>query len=737
MDDLFSNNYKNDESTTLTEFCLRGEIKRVVYEDEEKGFAIIKVNDNQGKEQVIKGNIIGAYEGQAIEAKGVWETHKEYGKQFKVTSFKFTLPTTKKGIRAYLASGVIHGIGKKIANDIVDKFGLDTLEIMDKSSKRLLEVSGFGKKRLATVQKAWKESTDKRELFIFLQGLSITPAYCHRLYKNYGDATAEIIKETPYRVAEEVHGMGFKMADNIAYQLGIEKNDKERILAGISYALLTLQHSGHVCYPEDRLIDYTVELLDVEPCEVRKGLKNAESAEKIIIEEFDNCHGESKRIVYDVAMFVAEKEVAFLIDVLSGVRANKVDAYKNVPLDSHINFNKEQLKAIDSIGTYPLNIITGGPGVGKTTVIEEIVRRAKIARLWVYLAAPTGRAAKRLSESSKMEAMTIHRMLKWDPAKAQFVYGTKHPLNCDILIVDEISMLDIQLAQSLLRAIRKGTVVVFVGDADQLPSVGPGRVLKDFIYSGKFSVTHLSQIYRQGAESKIIVNAHRVNNGEMPDFSPVPNNCESDFYWIEEEDGDKAVSTMVKMIKERIPQKFKFDSIKDIQVLTPMRKGNCGTLNINYVLQHQLNDGKKPMFKFGERFFKVGDKVMQTSNNYDKKVFNGDMGFITQIVSEDKQFFIRFEKKVVQYEYSEAEEIVHSYAVTIHKSQGSEFPVVIMPILNQHFIMLQRNLIYTGMTRAKKLLILVGSKKAVSIAVNNYKQEIRYSMLLLRLKNKT
>ena len=396
----------------------------------------------------------------------------------------------------------------------------------------------------------------------------------------------------------------------------------------------------------------------------------------------------------------------------------------------------EQQDAVRATATYPLNVITGGPGVGKTTVVGDIVRRANVAKLRVYLAAPTGRAAKRLGESCRRDARTIHRMLKWDPEKCNFVFGAKRPLKCDVLVVDEVSMLDIPLALFLFRAIAPGTTVVMVGDSDQLPSVGPGTFLMDLILSGKAHVSHLSKIYRQGLNSRIITNAHAVNAGRMPDLSPVPREKLSDFYWIEKDDPEQVVADIGKMVCQRIPQRFKFDPMRDIQVLTPMNRGSCGTKLLNETLQEQINPsaGNKPSFIFGEKKFRSGDRVMQIRNNYDKGVFNGDMGRLVYIDHTEKIFRIRFDETVVEYDFIEADQIVLSYAVTVHKSQGSEFPVVIFPLLTQHYIMLQRNLLYTGMTRAKKLLIIIGSRKALSMAINNINDEPRYSLLRERLK---
>ena len=733
MSDLFDNNYSGGSSQPITTLTLSGEIIKVLFESEDKAFAIIKISDIQGVEHTVTGDFLGVYEGQGIEVTGNWIVHKEYGKQFKANTFKCVLPVSEEGIIKYLGSGVIRGVGPKLAEQIVGHFGASTLDIIENFSKRLTEINGFGKKKLEMVRDSWNEQAEQRNMTMFLQGLAITPAYCKKLYKIYGETTADVVRDNPYQLAEEVKGIGFLMADKVAAKLGIEKNSPMRIRAGIIYSLNQLSMLGHVCYPENEFIKYATDLLSVTEQEVIIGIQAAQTAGFVTCESFTNEQGITKSFLYSKTLYIAEKVSASIIDFLSKQPSVFAEQYYNIPIDSQISFSDEQLYAINCVGNNSLNIITGGPGVGKTTVIGEIVRKAMMAQMKVMLAAPTGRAAKRLSESSALTAKTIHRLLKWEPETGGFFHGKKHPLNCDMLIIDEVSMLDMQLAYNLLNAIKPGTILVLVGDMDQLPSVGPGRVLKDFIYSKRFAVTHLTKIYRQGNDSKIITNAHAVNKGNLPQQVNLPKDCLTDFYWIEQEDPSLVVNTILEMVKNRIPKRFSFSPLTDIQVLTPMNRGECGTLNLNKVLQESLNGGQKPRVKSGEKSFKAGDRVMQISNNYDKHIYNGDMGRIININSKDEQFTVLFEQKPVVYEFMECEQLVHSYAITIHKSQGSEFPVVIIPMLSQHYMMLQRNLLYTAMTRAKKLLILIGSKKAISMAVNNIRLAPRYSMLCRRL----
>ena len=731
---------ENEESLNLTEQTLRGEINQVVYASEDGSYAVVRIEDREGRTHTIVGPVYGAHEGQGIEARGTWINHKEHGRQFKVSTCKYTLPSTPEGIKRYLGSGLIHGIGPKLADCIVDHFGEETLNILDNYSARLMEVPRFGRKRLGMVREAWERHARERDIFIFLQSLGISIAYARRIYRRFGDRAPEALRNNPYVLAEEVDGIGFIMSDKVAGMLGITGSDPRRLCAGVVYALNRLSESGHVCYPREDFIKYAAELMSVSDADAEIGLEQARKENLAATDAAPAPPGvasSSVPMVYKSTLLTAEKELAQLLCRLSMSRGHKGSAMLDAAAKSHVNLSAEQQEAVSSVGHYPLSIITGGPGVGKTTVVGEIVRRANIARLKVYLAAPTGRAAKRLGESCRRNAMTIHRMLKWDPEKKSFVFNLKRQLSCDVLIVDEVSMLDIQLALFLFRAVAPGTTVVLVGDSDQLPSVGPGTVLMDLILSGIAHVNHLTRIYRQGAGSRIVSNAHSVNAGRMPDITPpVSKDVLSDFYWIEQENPEDVVRAISAMVSQRIPKRFRFDPVRDIQVLSPMNRGSCGTRALNEHLQGLLNPPSKgkPCFVSGERKFVSGDKVMQIRNNYDKSVFNGDMGRLVFIDHGEKKFKVAFQDgDVVEYDFIEADQIVLAYAITVHKSQGSEFPAVIMPILTQQYIMLHRNLLYTGMTRAKKLLIIIGSRKALSMAVANIRQAPRFSMLKPRL----
>lgn len=722
----------NDTDTGLAQHSLRGEIRKVIYESDEGAYSVIRIVDAKGVEHTLVGNISGAHSGEHIEASGRWEKHPEFGRQLRVEHYSFVLPASSEGIERYLASGIIPGIGPKLAKCIVDHFGDKTLDILDNYSSRLKEIPGVGKKRIEIVRKAWHEQKSRSEIFVFMQGLGISSTYCQKIYNLYGDDAPNIIQQDPYRLADDVKGIGFIMADRIAASMGISKNSNVRLAAGVLYAIGQLVQAGHCCYPESEFISYAAQILDADVDAVRKGIDAAVAKRRLIVEK--NAPGVDN-MIYSTPLFAAENELPGLLCRLASVNNHKGARILSVPPPRGLSLTAEQLSAVERVGHNPLSIITGGPGVGKTTVVGEIVRRAFAAKLKVYLAAPTGRAAKRLAESARHQAATIHRLLKWDPGTKAFVYGRERQLGCDLLILDEVSMLDISLAVFLFRAIRQGTTVVLVGDADQLPSVGPGRVLDNFIASGLFACTHLSQVFRQGAGSSIITNAHNVNRGLMPDLTSGSKRQPSDFYWIEQEDPETVLDLIVRMQCKRIPKRFGFDPVRDIQILTPMNRGVCGAINLNNTLQQIINPGNKPQFKFGERVFKAGDKVMQIANNYDKNVFNGDMGRIGQIDHHGRTFKVFFESQAVDYEYVDAEQLNLAYAITVHKSQGSEFPVVIVPVLTQHYMMLQRNLIYTAMTRARKLLIFIGSRKAVSMAVSNASVQPRYTLLLERIKS--
>mgnify|MGYP006278922593 CR=1 FL=1 len=706
-----------------------GEILRTVFVSDDEQYAVLRLLDQGGREHTMVGPLAGLAEGQDLEAWGKWEKHADHGRQFRAESFRAVLPSSEEGIKRYLGSGIIPGIGPKLAERIVEHFGGETLNILDHYSARLREIEGVGKKRIEQIRESWQATADRRSVFIFLQGLGIGAGLAARLYRRYGAAAGDVVRNNPYQLADEMKGVGFQTADRIARLLGIAVDDPMRLRCGAEYVVRKLTEEGHTCYPAEGLIGKVAETLAVGEEESKRGLRNATDNGALIPEKRNS----GQWMVYPADLHAAECDVATCVHaLLHGPPLN------DVPTPSgdagYDQLNAEQREAVTYAFTHRVSVITGGPGVGKTTTVGQIVRQAKRWGMYVLLAAPTGRAAKRLAESSRLPAKTIHRLLKWDPKSGTFVHGPDKPLKCNMLIVDEVSMLDISLAQSLFAAIAPDTHVILVGDRDQLPSVGPGAVLQDLISSGILPVTHLTQIYRQGEGSRIVVNAHTVNRGDMPDLTPVSNSRDADFFWIDQEDPDTVVDLIATMVCQRIPERFQFDPVRDIQVLTPMNRGPCGADRLNTVLQKRINRGDKPAFRVGERTFKTGDRVMQIVNNYDKDVFNGDLGQLRAVDTANHQFLVDYPQGTVEYEWNEADQVRLAYATTVHKSQGSEFPVVVTPVLTQHYIMLQRNLIYTAMTRARRLLVMIGTRKALAIAIGNNRPLTRHTRLAERLR---
>ena len=716
---------QEDLGLALTETKLKAEVKRIVYSNDDGSYCVLRLDWN-GKEVTAVGALASLQPGQDIEAEGKWMAHKEHGQQFKVTSYKAILPTSTTGISKYLASGIIPGIGSITAEKIVDHFGTETLEILNNYSKRLSEVKGVSKSKAAMIKTEWDKLEQHREIDIFMQGVGIPIYLCHRIRKQYQANTAHVIKNTPYRLSTDVKGIGFLTADRIALRQGMEKESPTRLVSGLAHALKELSSQGHVCYPEAELIPYAAKLLDVKPTLISTAIPIAVQTDLITKQAFGGVD-----YIYIKQLFYAEQEVSEKIKFILSV---PLPEKKKIKLEIGKQFNEKQSLAIHRTFEHRINIITGGPGVGKTTVVGEIVKNARAHNMKILLAAPTGRAAKRMSESCHIAAKTIHRLLIWDPQEGKFAINEDKPLKADLLIVDEVSMLDINLAKHLFRAVSLDTRLVLVGDRDQLPSVGPGAVLHDLMATNMIPTTNLDEVYRQAANSRIITNAHKVNQQQIPDLSNPPKEEKGDFYWINQGDPDKVNETIVEMITNRIPKRFGYNPLTDIQLLTPMNNGSSGAKNLNKLIQASINPGgKKPQFSSGDRSFRLGDKVMQKVNNYEKKIFNGDLGFIRQIDTKKKSFSIEFDTGLVDFEFQESDQIMLAYAITIHKSQGSEFPVVILPVLTQHFVMLQKNLLYTAMTRAKKLLILVGTKKALDISISNAKQVHRYTNLANRI----
>ena len=699
------------ELLTQTEIC--GEIIRIRFEKPQTGFAVLTVQIDGGEKLTVCGNLSGLGVGSTIKFDGYFEK-SDYGLQFRATSFHPVLPETADGVLRYLISQV-HGIGPKTAKQIVEAFGNNTVNILDNYPGRLRELPGIGKRKAETIISGWKEGAARRDSMIFLQGLGISPAYCSKLFRKYSDKAPEIVKSNPFRLAEEVDGIGFLKADAIASSLGFAADSPARLSAAAVYTLNIAISNGHTGLPADELIRRTSELAKQPPELVSNGVQAAVLRHQAV----------------DKDGFISPPHLARAEDALPLLLKNLLAAPEHpgtglIHPAGRFEWAECQKKAVDGVTRSALSIITGGPGVGKTTVIREIVSRARLANLKIALTSPTGRAAKRMTEATGFEAKTIHRLLMFDPASGGFIYGEDNPLECDILIADECSMLDISIAYALFQAISPGTTVVLVGDADQLPPVGPGRFFSDLIASGMIPVTRLNQVFRQSSGSHIIEAAHRVNSGKMPLRY---DNADSDFFWIRQDDPNKALEMVRKLVTERIPEKFGFDPAGDIQVLTPMNRGTCGSVNINELLGTELNPaGEESIISYGERKLAVGDKVMQVQNNYDKGVFNGDFGIVADTDPDNGKFHVLYDGlKLVEYFTDELDQLTRAYAITVHKSQGSEFPAVVLLLLNQHYLMLQRNLLYTAMTRAKKLLVLIGSEKSIEMAVRNARTEVRYT----------
>lgn len=725
---------------------LEGMISEIVFKNEDNGYTIAHlVNEND--EIVVVGCMPTLAIGESIEVEGKWVNHKIYGTQFEVNSFMPVTPSSLEGIYVYLSSGMIHGIGEKMAKRIIDKFGVDTLEVIQNSPEKLQEVEGIGSKKVKQIVKSYEEDRELRNIIIQLSPFGITPNYCLKIYKKYKSSAIEVINKNPYQLAEDIRGIGFKVADSIASKIGIDKNSKDRICQGILYTLNKSLSNGHTYLPEHVLIQDSEKLLELNGEILKECVMMLVYNQKIHIEKVNN-----ENLIYLMPYYLAENGVCSQIVKLSQYEFEdlKIDIDNEINVleeDKKIKLAEKQILAVKESVNSGVLIITGGPGTGKTTTINAIIDIFENNGKSVTLAAPTGRAAKRMSETSNKEAKTIHRLLEMGFSTDDdltFFKDEEDPINSDVIIVDEVSMVDIILMYNLLRAIKLGTRVILVGDSDQLPSVGAGNVLKDIINSNIINVVKLNEIFRQAQESMIIVNAHKINNGE-----PLYLNTKGkDFFFIRKSTNEEILNEIIGLVNERLPKFYKVDKLKDIQVLSSMRKGELGVTNLNIELQKYLN--KKEKFKveesFSKRLFRVGDKVMQVKNNYTKKwetedqkesgegIYNGDIGYVYHIDKDKKTIYILFDQtKIVSYLYDELDEIDHSFCTTIHKSQGSEFPVVVLPIAWAPPMLLSRNLLYTAVTRAKKLVVLVGDVKYLEYMIKNNRVNQRYSNLGYKL----
>ncbi|HAU39067.1 MAG TPA: ATP-dependent RecD-like DNA helicase [Phycisphaerales bacterium] len=719
---------------------IAGLVERVTFHNDESGFCVLRIKARGHRDLVtVVGTLPEVRAGEWLEAQGAWTIDKEYGQQFRAEILRTLPPSTVEGIEKYLASGMIKGIGPVLAGRIVNVYKERTFEIIDADPHSLTYVDGIGPTRKKKITEAWAEQKAIREIMVFLHGHKVSTSRAFRIFKAYGNEAIEKVRQDPYRLARDIQGIGFKTADVIAESVGIGKQSDLRARAGVEYVLLQLTEEGHCGYGREELVAMAVNLLEIPSEIIQTAVEYLRQEGRIVARILDSDAGGCPAI-FLAGLDQAEKNLA---ESLIARQAGKhpcpqIDVEKAlawVEGKTGLQLAVQQRQAIQLACRSKVLVITGGPGVGKTTIINSIVKILRAKRLKVLMAAPTGRAAKRMAEATGCEAKTIHRLLVFDPRTHQFKHNAEHPLEGDAFIIDETSMLDITLAWQLVRAIPYSAAVILVGDVDQLPSVGPGCVLRDIIDSGKVPVCRLTKVFRQAARSAIVTNAHRVNQGQMPSFprEKVESPGSTDFYFVEVADPDKAVDMVRRLVCEHIPAKFGFDRVDDIQVLSPMQRGVLGCRNLNTVLQEALNPTGAAIQRYGWTF-RGGDKVMQMVNDYDKDVFNGDIGRVTKIDEVEQEVVVRFDDRPVKYDFNELDELHLSYATTVHKSQGSEYPVVVLPIHTQHYMMLQRNLLYTAITRSRKLVVLVGTLKALAIATKNMDARRRVTLLGQRLE---
>ena len=708
---------------------LRCVVERITYQNAENGYSVLKCAVKGGSDLVtVVGSMPETHVGCVLSLEGQWRVDAKYGKQFQAEKFEETLPATVYGIEKYLGSGLVKGVGPKFARRIVEKFGKDTLDIIEETPDELLKVPGIGKIRVDRIKMSWQEQKEIKNIMLFLQSYDVSTSHATRIFKTYGSESIAIVKENPYRLADDIWGIGFKTADAIAQKMGIEKDKFVRLRSGIFYTLNKLAEEGHCYGIRAQLMEKASELLEVEKPELEITLDEMIRTKDVIKDTI----GEKEAIYLPPYYFSESGCAKRLIRLLSGERSIQTDTeqvLEKVAASSRIDYDEMQWQAVRTALSSKVMVLTGGPGTGKTTTTLGILSAWKLAGAKIVLAAPTGRAAKRLSESTGMEAKTIHRLLEYKPPEG-YQKKEENPLEGDVLILDECSMIDVMLMYNLLKAMPIGMSLILVGDVDQLPSVGAGNVLRDIMNAGRVPVVRLTRIFRQAQGSRIVMNAHRINKGEPID---IRGGKKADFFFAGKDSNQEVVDTIVQYCKTNLPQYYHVDPLQDIQVLTPMQRGECGAVNLNQVLQEAMNPSQ-PFLRRGGTQYRLRDKVMQIRNDYDKDVFNGDIGTITKIDTEERELTVQFDEREVLYDVTELDELVLAYAVTIHKAQGSEYPIVVMPITMSHFVMLQRNLLYTGVTRAKKILVLVGDRKAVFYAIKNETTTGRNTGLAERLR---
>ena len=729
---------------------INGAIERITYYNAENGYSVIKIVPEQRYPQAqardgtvaVVGVMPELVEGESAQFIGKWVNDPQYGLQFRAQQAIPVAPQSAKGIINYLSSGIVKGIGPRTAEKIVAHFGDQTITILDEAPQRIYDVPGLKTTLAKNLISVWAKNRVMRNVLIYLQGLGISAKIAQRIWKEYAEQSQRIIENNPYQLAEDVFLIGFRKADQIARNMGLQLNDVHRLRAGLHYALKELAGEGHTYAPREQLLEKAGALLGVEDtAALAIALDGQLVAGKLVEDKLHHQQAdETVKAVYLPRFFRAETEANRLLRTIASSSSLIIREHRdtdwagflaNLSLRNNVSLSDQQQYAVRAALSSKISILTGGPGTGKTTTLQMLINALGETDCQFMLASPTGRAAKRLAEATGVEARTIHRLLGFSPDEGGFEHDESNPLPADMVVIDEASMLDLQLFHSLLRALPPTAHLVLVGDIDQLPSVGAGNVLRDVIDSGIAAVTRLNQIFRQDDSSHIVSNAHRINQG----WQPVTDNQGSDFFFFNIEDPEKVAEMIVDIVKKRLPERWGVDAVQDIQVIAPMYRGAAGVNNLNERLQQELNsDSRRPQVKLGNRVFRVGDKVMQTRNNYDKDVFNGDIGFIDAIDSSDNSLEIEMDGGYVVYDFSELDDLMHAYCISTHRSQGSEYPVVVMPVLTQHYMMLQRNLLYTAITRAKQLVVLVGTRKALHIAVNNNQVAARHSGLLSRLR---
>uniref|UniRef100_A0A7V6DQG2 ATP-dependent RecD-like DNA helicase n=1 Tax=Desulfobacca acetoxidans TaxID=60893 RepID=A0A7V6DQG2_9BACT len=713
--------------------ALEGVVERLTFADQESHYAVVRLKAKGRRDPVtVVGPMAGVKEGEHLQLKGRYEIHPKWGEQFKVTWWYSVLPATEAGIQRYLASGLVRGIGPELAKRLVAHFGADTLEIIEKTPQRLAEVPGIGEKRVQQIMVDWRGQKEAREVLVTLQGLGVGMSHATKIYKQYGSQAMEVVTGNPYQLALDIEGLGFATADRLASRLNLDPEAPARLAAGLVHVIDSMSGEGHVFVPLNLLLEKAQELLKVPAAPLHQALTALTRDGRVVVKEL----AVGLTGVYKKPAWIAETGIARDITRLQTTPAPSAplhleDMINRVQEERGFTLSAEQARAVTLALKEKLAIITGGPGTGKTTIVSCILDLYQRLGAKVRLMAPTGRAAKRLSDTTGNEAATIHRALEFSPQTGGFRRNASEPLKADVIVIDEMSMVDTYLMYHLLRAVPSGARLIMVGDVHQLPAVGPGNVLKDLMDSGVVPVARLTQIYRQARQSLIVVNAHRINQGDFPQLAGLDDN--KDFVFIPRQEPEAIKGSLLNLVCRVLPERYGFDPVRDLQVITPMHRGPVGVQTLNQELQQRLN-GRAPRFTFGARIFRRGDKVMQLRNNYYKEVFNGDIGLVTGLNAATGQLLVEFDGRAVAYDPGEGEEITLAYAVTVHKAQGSEFPAVLLVLTTHHFLLLQRNLLYTALTRGRRLVVLLGTKKALAMAIKNDRPVRRYTDLAAKLR---